>query len=280
MQVPRQSEPKSDDGRKTAAEPAGAPGPEAVSAVSQEAREALAEHLRRCPYLPPALATTLADDVLSTGLAPGNGQAAPSGTRLPLRTAQQVIFGVSRELRGHLAERHDLPPELADEMALHGRERALTRTMSPDDPKAEIEALVADLAAEALLTPTLLLRGLCLGRLDFFRAAMARLAGLPLDEAARRVLEDGPEAFAALYETSGLPAGLYRAFRGALEVIRSLPPEEARDWQRTSTNAIISRLVNEYQEVCPEDLEHVLSQLSRRLAEPPPNGTPLNEVPA
>jgi hypothetical protein len=50
-----------------------------------------------------------------------------------------------------------------------------------------------------------------------------------------------------------------------------------RDWQQASTDAIISRLVNEYEEVCPEDLEHVLSQLSRRLAESPHNGTALGE---
>ncbi len=286
MQVPRQSEPESADGRKTAVEPVDAHGPGTPLAVAeQEAREALAEHLRRCPYLPPALAATLAADVLSTALPAGddptgqdgNDHAAPRRTRLPLCTTRQVIFRVSGELREHLVEHHDLPPELADEMVLHGRERALTRAMASDDPKAEIERLVAGLAAEAMLTPTLLLRGLCLGRLDFFWAAMAHLARLPLDEAGYRILDGGPDEFIALYETSGLPPGLFRAFRAALDVVRCLPPKEARDWQRASTDAIISRLVNEYEEVCPEDLEHMLSQLSRRLADPPHNGTALGE---
>jgi hypothetical protein len=107
---------------------------------------------------------------------------------------------------------------------------------------------------------------------------MARLANLPLDQAGHRILDDGLDGFIALYETSGLPPGLFRAFRAALDVVRCLPPEEVRDWQRASTDAIISRLVNEYEEVCPEDLEHVLSQLSRRLADPPHNGTALGEV--
>jgi uncharacterized protein (DUF2336 family) len=287
MQVPRQSEAKSAGGQ-----PAAAHGPGALLAEAEhEAREALAEHLRRCPYLPPSLAATLAADVLSISLPAGddpaghvetpdesgNGAAAPCRTRLPLCVAQQVFFRVSGELRERLVERHDLPPELADEIALHGRERALTRAMGPDDPEAEVEGLVAALAAEAALTPTLLLRALCLGHLGFFRAAMAHLAGLPLDQAGHRILDRGPDGFVALYEESGLPPGLFRAFWSALDVVRGLPPEQAHDWPRASTNAIISRLVNEYEQVCPEDLEHVLSQLSRRLAEPPLNGTPPRE---
>jgi uncharacterized protein (DUF2336 family) len=284
MQVPRQSEAKSAGGA-----PAAMHGPGALLAEAEhEAREALAEHLRRSPYLPPSLAATLAADVLSIGLPAGgdpaghpddsgNGAAAPLRAGLPLCVARHVIFRVSGELREHLVERHDLPPELAEEMALHGRERALTRAMGPDDPEAEVEGLVAALATEAALTPTLLLRALCLGHLGFFRAAMARLAGRPLDQAGPRILDDGPDGFVALYEESGLPPGLLRAFRAAVDVVRGLGPEQARDWQREYTNRIISRLVNEYEQVCPEDLEHVLSQLSRRLAETPHNGAALRE---
>ncbi|MDH3595244.1 MAG: DUF2336 domain-containing protein [Rhodospirillales bacterium] len=299
MQVPRDSAPKSSDGRPGRTRPApngdgaAACGPEPLPEdVGRQVREALAEHLRRCPYLPPTLSQTLSADALSLRLPAGSGVAplagpsegtgavngtGPQQARQPLNVLQRAIYGLCGDLCQHLAERHDLPPELAGDMALHGRERALTRAMGPDDPKAEIDRLVAGLAAEAMLTPTLLLRGLCLGRLDFFRAAMARLAALPLDQAGHRILDDGPDGFIALYEKSGLPPVLFRAFRAALDVVRRLPPEEAREWQRASTDAIISRLVNEYEEVCPEDLEHVLSQLSRRLAEPPHNGIPLGE---
>jgi hypothetical protein len=300
MPVPRDIAPKASNGPCGQARPASkgagdvARDPERLPGdIEHQVREALAEHLARCPHLPPSLAQALSADALALRLPPDcdrygasrrrDGDRATKGVehqeaRSSLDGLRKAIYGLCGELCRHLAERHGLPAELADDMALHGRERALSRVMGPADTQAEIDGLVAGLAAESLLTPTLLLRALCLGRLDFFRTAMARLAKLSFEEAAQRILEDGPRGFIALYETSGLPPRLFRAFRAALAVVRSLPPEKLRHWDRSSTNAIISRLVNEYEEVCPEDLEHVVSQLSRRHAEPARNGTAPGEA--
>jgi uncharacterized protein (DUF2336 family) len=243
--------------------------------------------------LPPSLAQTLSSDALSLRLpsSAGAGPAAKAsqdavaanGTeeaqtaRQALDVLQQAIYRRCGELCQHLAERHDLPPELAGDMAMHGRERALTRAMGTDDPEAEIERLVAGLTTENAITPTLLLRSLSLGRLAFFAAAVGCLAGAERAEAGRLIFDDGPDGFQALYERSGLPPRLFRAFRAAMEVIRGLGPNPARDWQREHTNRIIARLVNEYEQVCPEDLEHVLCTLSRRLR-PQAAADPLREA--
>ncbi len=287
MQSPRDTAPKSADGRPSQVRPApegdGAPArvvEPLAGDVERQVREALAEHLRRCPTLPPSLAKTLSADALSLRLpsgahpapatAPSEGEAAINGTALqapqqPLDGLQRAIYRLCGDLCRHLAERHDLPPALAGDMAMHGRERALTRAMGGADADAEIERLVASLAAEGVLTPTLLLRSLSLGRLTFFAAAMARLSGDRPAEAKRQIFDGGAEGFQALYERSGQPAELFRAFRAAMEVVRGLGPEPARGWRREYTNRIIARLVNEYEQVCPEDLEHVLCTLSRRL---------------
>lgn len=284
MQVPRDSAPKAGKSRRRRARPvsngaAAAPcGPHPLPhGVERRVREALAEHLRRCPYLPPSLAQTLSVDALSLRLpsgatrerpkGPAEGAGAINGTRLhgsrpALDVLQRAIYGHCGELCRHLADRHDLPPELAGGIALHGRERALTLALSAADPKAEIERLVASLAAEEALTPTLLLRSLSLGLLPFFELAMARLADTAPTEAGRLIFDGGPEGFQALYARADQPPGLYRAFRAAMEVVRGLGPEQAHGWQREYTNRIIARLVNEYDHVCPEDLEHVLCTLS------------------
>ena len=299
MQVPRDSAPKPSDGPPERARPASKGAGTAARVaeplsgdVERQVREALAEHLRRCPYLPPSLAKTLSADALALRL-PADGHLAPAAgpsedeeavngigpqtTRQPLDALQQAMYRLCADLCQLLAERHDLPAELAGGMALHGRERALTRAMSAADPEAEIERLVAGLAAEDALTPTLLLRSLSLGRLPFFAVAMAHLAGARPDEAGRLIFDDGPNGFQALYERSGQPPGLFRAFRVAMEVVRGLGPEPARDWRREYTNRIIARLVNEYEQVCPEDLEHVLCTLSRGLKPAGPSD-PLRET--
>ena len=229
MQVPRDSAPKTGKGRPGRTRSASGDtraalcGPDLLpGSVERRVREALAEHLRRCPYLPPSLAQTLSVDALSLRLPSGatreapetpsqghgvvNG-AEPQTARPALDVLQQAIYGLCGELCRHLAERHDLPPELAGGISLHGRERALTLAMTAADPEAEIERLVASLGAEQALTPTLLLRSLSLGLLSFFALAMARLAKTDPVEAGRLIFDGGPEGFQALYARSDQPPG-------------------------------------------------------------------------
>jgi len=180
---------------------------------------------------------------------------------------------VSMGLREGLIERHGLPSELADEIVMHGRERTLSQAITAAGPAAEVELLVVGLSARHALTPTLLLRGLCLGRLHFFASALAALADVPIIEAKSLVLGGSAADLLQLYEKSGLPLDLFRAFRTTIEMIAGLSPEQVDNWQREYTNRIIARLVNEYDHVCPEDLEHVMSQLTRRMTEPNLPGT-------
>lgn len=264
--------------------------------IEQHVRNDLAAHLRRCPYLPPTLAATLAQDVEQNGESPETRRTAPDSdilaellrnletdgsgfdttidhTCLPLHITDRLIADVSMGLRDGLIERHGLPSELADEIVMHGRERTLSQAITAAGPAAEVELLVVGLSARHALTPTLLLRGLCLGRLHFFASALAALADVPIIEAKSQVLGGSAADLLQLYEKSGLPLDLFRAFRTTIEMIAGLSPEQVDNWQREYTNRIIARLVNEYDHVCPEDLEHVMSQLTRRMTEPNLPGT-------
>lgn len=258
--------------------------------LEQRVRNDLAEHLRRCPYLPPTLATTLANDVEQSVTPHGLGCGAPDNgilaeflrdletngsgsdttidhTYVPLHVTDRLIADLSASLRDGLIERHGLPSELADEIVMHGRERTLSRAITAAGPAAEVGLLVVGLSARHALTPTLLLRGLCLGRLHFFASALAALADVPVAEAEALIFGGSATDLLQLYEKSGLPLDLFRAFRTTIEMIDGLEPEQIESWQREYTNLIIARLVNEYDHVCPEDLEHVMSQLTRRMTE-------------
>jgi hypothetical protein len=243
-------------------------------------RQALSQHLMRSPYFPPTLARTLATDIAAVQTTNGAEGAAGNGhstddcrsdeTGLTLSTLWNQVKNSSTVLRVQLIERHGLPAALADELVMHGQEGALTSLMASGFPRAEIEALAEQLSKEEVLTPTLLLRSLCLGELMFFESAMAALSATSVDRVHTLMYDDGPPGFLKLYELAHLPLGLYRAFRATVEVIQQLRRETARHWRSDFTDQIIARLVKEYEQVCPEDLEHVLSQLSRQLEEAPP----------
>lgn len=251
-------------------------------------RQALADHLTRSPHLPPMLAQSLATDVLSVPLgrypeqadatSDCNARGGPAADQEKHRLSEvnHQIDAVSGALRDYLVNRRELPPALLDEMIMLGRERALTGAIDNDIPSQDLERLATDLIAEDRLTPTLLLRSLCLGKLRFFEAAMAALTATTVERVQAMTYEEGANDFFQLYELAALPNGFYRAFRATIGVILQFGRNTARGWQRDLTGEIISSLVKEYDQVSPEDLEHVLSQLSRGVRPP----TVQNELPA
>ncbi len=184
---------------------------------------------------------------------------------LPLPVTERLVTRLSDELRQRLVSQHGLPEKFADHIALHGRERALSRIVAKDERVAEIETLVERLHATGKLSPTLLLRSLCIGDVHFFEAGLARLAGVPIDSARTLLYDDGSLGLQELYQRARLPRPLFRAFRVAIDVVIDVRRNEATVWQHSHTQTIIDHLVREYREICPNDIEHVLSQLSRHI---------------
>lgn len=192
---------------------------------------------------------------------------------LPLGVTERLVSTLSETLRERLIQRHNLPEPLVADLAQHGRERALSRLVTDESRVVEIEALVDRLHATAKLTPTLLLRAICVGDLHFFEAGMARMADVPVENARILLYDRGPLGYRGLYSKTGLPSDLFQAFRIAIDVVgevrkaQSAMGDDGVDWQRGYTDTIVDRLVREYRQVCPADVEHVLSQLARQFTD-------------
>jgi len=308
--------------------------------VERQVREALSEHVRMSPFLPPSIAATLAEDVgphalpviqhsgvLSDqdliaivcgsgedkqiavaqrdSLAPEVAEAlvetgnervvgtllsnhgadiaersllrilkefGESGDiqaliverlALPLSLSEELIARISRALCEHLVTCHQLPREMADELAMHGRERALTQAMTAESRSSEIERLATVLHAKNALSPTLILRALCAGNLNFFQAAMAARAGIAVPEIGPLIFDRGRDGLEEIYRQADLPRELFVAFRSAVDVVNETSSDDREYRPLEVTERIIGRLKLEYDSVCPEGLEHTLSQLSR-----------------
>ena len=74
-----------------------------------------------------------------------------------------------------------------------------------------------------------------------------------------------PKGLEALYRKTGLPAELFRAFRAAVDVARDSERNPSTAGNATFMTCIRERLVREYEFLCPEDLEFILSQLSHAI---------------
>jgi uncharacterized protein (DUF2336 family) len=181
---------------------------------------------------------------------------------LPLALSEELISRISEALCEQLVSRHQLPREMADELAMHGRERALTQAMAAESRNSEIERLAVTLRAKNALSPTLILRALCAGNLDFFQAAMAARAGMVMGDVGPLVFDRGRDGLKEIYRKADLPNELFVAFRSAVDVVNEASSDDRKYRHLEVTERIIGRLRLEYDSVCPEGLEHTLSQLS------------------
>jgi uncharacterized protein (DUF2336 family) len=161
--------------------------------------------------------------------------------QLPAKVVERLVTLVSDELQHYLIARHNVPPALAKELAVRGRETAVLR-VSAGLQGADLEALAAQLEERGRLTPTLLLRALCAGQRGFFEAGMAQLASIPVANAQALIRDPGTSAFVALYRSSGLPSGLMYVFRAVIGVASDLQEAGAGGHAPDLRKRIIDRL--------------------------------------
>lgn len=121
------------------------------------------------------------------------------------------------------------------------------------------------LHGRGVLTPTLVLRALCEGNIRFFDRSMAQLAGIPLRTARILIHDAGPLGLKGIYRKAGLPSELFRAFRIAVDVMLEMKHEAPGAWGTDVVQRIVERVVAEYGQAAPADLDDMLSRLWRRV---------------
>lgn len=182
---------------------------------------------------------------------------------LPLAVTERLIAAASDRIRDYIVKSHGFPAELAGDIAQQGKERVLSETLSHEFRTDQVSDLVSRMIAKGELTPTLVLRGLCIGDTQFFESALAALTGNSPEDLRAIILND-EEEFRRVYRNAGLPDVFQPAFVAAIRVLKEDETSGGID-AGTFTERVIEAMMSEYGDVCPRDLEHMLSQLSKRL---------------
>jgi uncharacterized protein (DUF2336 family) len=139
-------------------------------------------------------------------------------TSLPVSVAERLVSLVSERLQEQLVAAHALPADVTTDIVLQARERATLGLLSPDWPGNDVQALVGQLHTAGRLTPSIILRALCMGDLAFFEESVAMLGGVPIGSARSLIHDAGPLGLPAALERAGLPEDMYPVFRAAVDV--------------------------------------------------------------
>lgn len=137
---------------------------------------------------------------------------------MPLAMAEKMISMVSEDLQQRLIYKYHLPKTIAMDAAEQVRESALINMLTPDHGEMNIEELVEKLHKDGRLSSSLIVRSLCSGDLRFFESALAKLAGIPVHNARKLIMDPGPLGFRALYESAQMPEGFFQAVKTFLRI--------------------------------------------------------------
>ncbi len=180
---------------------------------------------------------------------------------LPTTVLERLIALASDSLHSFLARRNDLPAGTASDLVLRIREQATAQILSAMTPPGDAVTLARQLHRAGRLTPSLLLRTLCLGDLAFLEAAFAELAGIPVHNARLLIHDAGGIGLDRLYQRTGLSTELLPAFRVAIDVARDTPFDGGEhDFERHSRRTL-ERILTQFEAVGAEDLDYLIAKL-------------------
>lgn len=182
---------------------------------------------------------------------------------LPPAVTEKLISLVSDQLREHLLSNHPIRPDLAMQIAIGTRERAIVDLVDQAGRTADPKAFAMHLNRAGRLTPSLLLRALVQGHMSFFECGVAELAGVPHHRTWLMIHDAGPLGLRAIYERAGLPARLYAAFRVAVDTYHTMEFDGGpRDRERFQER-MLQRFLTQAQTAQREDVDYMLDKLDR-----------------
>jgi uncharacterized protein (DUF2336 family) len=186
---------------------------------------------------------------------------------LPLTVSERLVNLVSDTLREHLITHHELSPTVATDVLMQTRERATVGLVKPGVDVLDLEDLVDQLDQNGRLTPTLMLRALCMGDTGFFEAALARRAGISVVNAYTLIHDPGKQGFSALYHNCELPDEMYPVFRAAVDVSEETHYDGGDDDQSRYRQRMIERILTQFEDgFDSEDLDFFIDRLGRKTA--------------
>lgn len=179
---------------------------------------------------------------------------------LPVAVTERLVTMVSENLKEYLVRHHEMSPTMAANLVLQSRERA-TIALSDRSTDEELEKMVVQMHKNNRLTPSIILRAICMGDIAFFEMAMAVMANVPIVNARILIHDAGRLGLKSLYAKTVLPPRLMPAFRVAVDVVHETVMDGGEKDRERYQERVIERILTQYQDMSNEDLDYLLDKL-------------------
>ena len=181
---------------------------------------------------------------------------------LPPLVAIGLVDTVSDRLQSLASSKRWLHPEKASQVIRDAKEDGVVKIIARSDI-TENRSVVRGLMVQNKLTPSLVLRAACIGKMDFVGEALALLAKMPPAMVHTMVFSRGAMGLKALYLKTGLPAAMFPAIRVSVDVYAELQQGMEVSDENRFGRRMIERILTQYEEFSDDDKKYLLSMLRR-----------------
>ncbi len=183
-------------------------------------------------------------------------------SQLPLSVSERLVTLVSDALKEHLVTHHAMSPDMAMDLVMESRERAILGLVDNDTDIKDTFELVRQLHDNGRLTDTLIVRSICLGDIDFFEVAMAVRAGVPVPNAHILIHDAGGEGLKRLYRKSGVDDKYYKLVCSAVQISAEMELDGGDRDRERFRNRMITRVLTQFEnEFDDENFEYLANKM-------------------
>ncbi|HPF22163.1 MAG TPA: DUF2336 domain-containing protein [Hyphomonas sp.] len=180
---------------------------------------------------------------------------------IPTHIAEKMVSLVSGQLFDMLVNRHELPAQMAIDLAAGARERATIDLVEQAGRSHDLPRFVAQLNLNGRLSHSLIMRALCCGQMPFVEHALAELSGVTHQRVWIMIHDAGPLGLQAVFDRAGLPRKMLPAFKAAVNVFHETTYDGGPNDRARFRARMIERVLTQFQAIPKEDLEYLLEKL-------------------
>ncbi len=180
---------------------------------------------------------------------------------VPVHIAEKMVSLVSGKMFDMLINRHELPAQIAIDLAAGARERATIDLVDQAGRSDDLPRFVGQLNLNGRLSHSLILRALCVGHMSFVEHALAELSGVPHQRVWLMVHDAGPLGLQAVFDRAGLPRRYLEVFRAAVSVHHDTDYDGAANDRTRFRTRMIERVLTQFQALPREDVDYLLEKL-------------------
>ncbi|MEM9668868.1 MAG: DUF2336 domain-containing protein [Pseudomonadota bacterium] len=180
---------------------------------------------------------------------------------VPMHIAEKLVSLVTGKVFDMLVNRHELPAQVAIDLAAGARERATIDLVEQAGRTSDLERFAQQLNLNGRLTHSLILRAMCMGHMSFVEHALAELSGVPYNRVWLMIHDAGPLGLQAVFDRAGLPRKMLPAFKTAVSTYHATQLDGTPGDRRRFRVKMIERVLTQFQAIPRDDLDYLLEKL-------------------